>query len=62
MQVNGQAFTLRQFTDLGSDGAFTKLEHKPVDAAESEVPLEDHVDPFGFFVDDRELAVLELIS
>jgi hypothetical protein len=53
---------VRQLANLRVDAALTKLEHQPVDAAEREIALKDHADPFGFLFDNRELAVLELIT
>ena len=46
----------------GADVFGPEVAHEFVDAGDLEISAEDHPDPFGFVLDDRELAVLQLIA
>jgi hypothetical protein len=45
-----------ELADLGHDAALSKVGQQKPDAAEVEVPLEDHADPLGLVLLDEELG------
>src|SRR6516225_8607631 len=46
----------------GADVFGSEVTHKFVDAGGLQISAKDHPDPFGFLLDDSELAVLQLIA
>ena len=46
----------------GADVFGSEVPDKFVDAGDLEISAEDHPDPFGFLLDDAELAVLQVVA